>query len=181
MLKKYYDTTLRSLLISKHNILNTFLIPKIKSGEINIKTDLKKNKKIWTIMFWSLYLLTGQKPSIKKKKESLSYMDTNYFYNFSVKFSKKKLYFFLLKYIYFILPKIEDIETFKNVTNKIHYSMEVKGFMNFFETIDIYNFVSDSDLYIINHLIFSLKLNMTSKQHFQNLTVLRGLQIPLHP
>jgi hypothetical protein len=46
MLKKYYNTTLRSLLISKHNILNNFLIPKIKFGLVRIKTDLKKNKKI---------------------------------------------------------------------------------------------------------------------------------------
>jgi len=46
MLKKYYKNTLRSLLISKHNILNNFLIPKIKSGEFKIKTDLRKNKKI---------------------------------------------------------------------------------------------------------------------------------------
>jgi len=180
-LKKYYDTTLRSLIISKHNILNTFLVPKIGSVEFKIKTDLKKNKKIWVIMFWSLFLLTGKKPKIIKTKESSSYLDSSYVYNFSVNLSKKNMYFFLTKYTYFILPKLEELESFKNVSNMHVYSIEAKGFMNYFETITIYNFISDSDLYLINHLIFNLILHLNTKKHTYNVSLVRGLQLPVHP
>ena len=181
MLKKYYKNTLRSLLISKHNILNNFLIPKIKSGEFKIKTDLRKNKKIWIIMFWSLFLLTGQKPKILKIKQNNSYLDKNYVYTFSSNISKTNLFFFLSKYIYFILPKIETLETFKNIRNKNNYFIEVQGFMLFFETIDLFNFIKNSELFLINHLIFNLELNLTTKIHDQNISLIRGFQIPLHP
>jgi hypothetical protein len=95
--------------------------------------------------------------------------------------SKTNFYFFLTKYIYFILPKIEDLETFKNTNNKEIYLIEAKGFMKFFENIDLYHFISDSDLFLINHLIFSFKLNLVTKKDKYNISLIRGFQIPLHP
>jgi ribosomal protein L5 len=68
-LKKHYKNTIRSLIISKHNIINISQIPKIKNVNFRVKTDLKNNPKLWVLLFWSSFLLTGQKPFVKKKKK----------------------------------------------------------------------------------------------------------------
>lgn len=177
-LKKHYKNTIRSLIISKHNIINISQIPKIKNVNFRVKTDLKNNPKIWVLLFWSSFLLTGQKPFVKKKKETTSFTDTTYIYSFKVSLSKCNIYSFLSKYIYFIIPKIEDLDTYKSLKNKNNFYFEVKGYLNYFEFIETYSFLSDSELFLINHIKFGLEIKLTSLNPQANISLIRATQLP---
>lgn len=177
-LKKYYTTTFRPLILSKHNITNTFNIPKIKKVDFKLKSNLKKNNKIWVILFWTGFLLTGQKPAIKKTKESASYKDTSYICVFKVSLTKTNLFSFITKYIHFMLPKMEELEYFHLKNNKNLLMCKVHGFMNHFESIEIFNFLGDSEIYLINEIHFEVNIYTTAKSNRFNITTIRGLQIP---
>ena len=108
-----------------------------------------------------------------------SFTDTSYIFVFKVNLSKKYLFYFLTKYIYFILPKIEAIETFKFKTNKNSCTFLAHGYMNYFESIGIFEFLGDSDLFLINHLNFEVNIITNTTEKLQNVNLLRSLQIPI--
>lgn len=178
-LKNYYNTNLKSLILSKHNLLNTFTFPKIKKVDFKVKSKLKENNKIWVVLFWTGFLLTGQKPTLKKRKEHASYKDTSYICIFKISLTKKAIFSFLTKYIYFILPKMEQLAYFNSKSNRNQLICRVGGFMNHFESIEIFNFLGDSEISLINAIEFEVNIYFTTTSKLFNINLLRGLQIPV--
>jgi hypothetical protein len=130
-------------------------------------------------LFWSSFLLTGQKPEVKKKKKYESFTDTTFLYSFKVSLGKNNIYSFFSKYLFFILPKIEDLDTFKNTRNKNTFYVEVHGYMNYFESIEIYAFLSDSELFLINHVKFGIEIRLKGLNTFANISLIRASQLPI--
>lgn len=177
--QKHYNNTIRSSVISKHLILNSIEIPSITKSEFKLKTNLKKQGKIWVLLFWTITLFCGQKPSIKKIKESSAFNDVSYLFVFTVSFSRKNMFFFLSKYINFLTPKIESTDTIGSYSRDKSYSIFMEGYLNYFESIEIFNFLGNNELYLINHLKFELTLFFASEQKQRNLTILRSFQLPI--
>ena len=85
---------------------------------------------------------------------------------------------FLIKYIFFLLPKFENLETFNYNSNKNLCILKVDGYMNYFESIGIFNFLGDSEIYLMNYLKFELIFKTSSNNCQHNLTLLRSFQLP---
>lgn len=112
ILKKHYLMNVRSLLISKHNILNSFKIPKLSKVAFIVKSGFLKNKKVWVLLFWLAFLISGQKPKVINLKKQISFKELETIYLFRTTMSGKKMYSFLVKYIHLVLPSLEMQESF---------------------------------------------------------------------
>lgn len=180
VLKKHYFRNVRSLLISKHNLLNRFKIPKLSKMGFIVKSGFLKNKKIWVLLFWLSFLISGQKPKVVNFKKQVSFKESDNFFLFKTTLSGKKMYNFLLKYTHLILPGVESRESFYRVNRGKSASMKISGYIKYSDSSELYHFLSNSDLFLVNHIEVIVNFYSTNSLDLNCiLSNLRCLQVPM--
>lgn len=118
-ISKIKNKKLNKFLVSYNKYKTPYICPKFKSIVINtnLGTELSKNEKLMEESTSIFKLITNQKPKIIGAKKAIS--------NFKIKqkdkialsctIKKKKLYIFLTKLIFFVIPQLEFWN--KNITN----------------------------------------------------------------
>jgi ribosomal protein L5 len=142
MLKNYYKNIILYDFILKTQLINIFQLIKIKKIYININFKnifLEKNKIINSILF--LKLLLNKKIKINKLKKNNIFLKIkkNTIIDCKTILYKKTLFFFLEKFILFILPEINKIKLkkkniinfkFNNILDFIEFKTEFIKFKN---------------------------------------------------
>jgi large subunit ribosomal protein L5 len=133
-LKNHYQNVIIYDLITKLNFKNIFEIPKINKICLNIgfKNSNIEKKKLTTIIVL-LKLITNQQPVVTKSKKNniLLKIKKGSIIGCKVTLRKNNLYFFLEKFLIFILPNINDIHF--NIKNKNMLNFQIKNILDFFE------------------------------------------------
>jgi len=114
-LLEQYNDQYRLDLLTKCNVKSEFEIPKIKKIVINMGLkELISNKNHILPAFFSLLLITGQKPVPTKARKSIAMfkLRKGFFSGLKVTLRGDLMYHFLFKLIMIILPKNKDFKKF---------------------------------------------------------------------
>ena len=114
-LLEQYNDQYRLDLLTKCNVKSEFEIPKIKKIVVNMGLkELISNKNHILPAFFSLLLITGQKPVPTKARKSIAMfkLRKGFFSGLKVTLRGYLMYHFLFKLIMIILPKNKDFKKF---------------------------------------------------------------------
>lgn len=129
-IKKYYKEKVISSFIEKKISKNVMDVPKIKKIVINIGFNATTTKKQINDIFSDLSLISGQKPIITKAKKSIAGFKIRKGFELGCKVTlrKDKMYNFIDKLIFLILPRIRDFKGLdhKSFDGNGNYSIGIK-------------------------------------------------------
>nr|WGU20077.1 ribosomal protein L5 [Phytophthora sp. ML-2023a] len=133
-LQNHYKNITLYDLITKLTYKNIFEISKINKICLNIgfkDANLEKKKLINIILL--LKLITNQKPIITKSKKNNIFLKIkkNSIIGCKITLRKKYIYIFLEKFLFFILPNLENIKF--NLENKNIINFQISNVLHFFE------------------------------------------------
>lgn len=173
-IKTIYKSTVIPEFINKKIAKNIMDVPKITKIVINMGFDYNNTtKKQINDIFTDLSLISGQKPIITKAKKSIAGFKIRKGFELGCKVTlrQKKMYDFLDKLIFLILPRVRDFKglNIKSFDGKGNYSLGIKEHIIFPE-ID-YNKVD-----IIRGMDISIITN--AKNNEKGILLLKSLKFP---
>lgn len=173
-IKTIYTSTVIPEFIKKNIAKNIMDVPKIIKIVVNMGFDYNNTtKKQINDIFTDLLLISGQKPIITKAKKSIAGFKIRKGFELGCKVTlrRKKMYDFLDKLIFLILPRVRDFKglNIKSFDGKGNYSLGIKEHIIFPE-ID-YNKVD-----VIRGMDISIITN--AKNNEKGLLLLKSLKFP---
>jgi hypothetical protein len=170
----FYIRSVRSKIISKHNVLN--LSDLEPCGKVNVIFALKKtNRECNLLLFWLSFVLVGKRPLIlrtftgyKKKK-----------IKFIVSLNLRHLMPFLKTFSVFILSNHRKNKTFKLKKETSGFFFYFSGsFLEYVETFKFYDFVTAQELsFLLENLFIVFKFFCYKKNNIIK-TLLNLNQVP---
>lgn len=119
-LQKRLQTDIATALKTELNVKNVHALPKIKKVLVNVGLSTKKygSKDIQQFIAESVATITGQKPSVRKSRMSISNFNIreNMVVGMVVTLRGKKMYQFLDRLIHYALPRVRD---FRGLSTKL--------------------------------------------------------------
>lgn len=113
MFEKYYKEIVCEDLILKENLKNIHLISKMSAITVNFSSGLLvKNSQFAVPALTGFQLIYGQKPKITKAKKSVSgfQLRENQVLGCKLTLRKERIFFFLEKLVFTIIPRLNVIE-----------------------------------------------------------------------
>lgn len=113
MFEKYYKEIVCEDLILKENLKNVHLISKISAITVNFSSGLLvKNSQFAVPALTGFQLIYGQKPKITKAKKSVAgfQLRENQVLGCKLTLRKERIFFFLEKLVFTIIPRLNVIE-----------------------------------------------------------------------
>lgn len=174
-LKEYYNQQIVSELMKELNLENRFQVPKINKISINVGIGKIKEKPGMTNLIANdLYLITGQKPVLKKSNKAISGFKLRIgdIVGLSVTLRGKKMYEFLEKLLKVSIPRIRDFRGFsqKSFDKNFNYTIGIKENIIFPEI----NYEKIEDIYGLQ-----ITFNIKSNSQKESLLLIQKLGFPI--
>lgn len=174
-LKQYYNEDIKKDLMKELKIKNIHQVPEIKKITINVGIGkLKEKTGMTNIIANDLYLITGQKPIIKKSKKAISGFKLRIgdLVGLCINLRGKKMYEFLEKLLKVALPRVRDFRGLsKNSFDKnYNYTLGIKENIIFPEI----NYEKMENIYGMQ-----ITFNIKAKNKEESLTLMKKLGFPI--
>jgi len=158
-LKEHYYKVIVPDFLEKNNAKNIFDVPKILKIVINIGFDASKvSKKDIDNALNELSLISGQRPIITKARKSIAGFKIRAGFDIGCKVTlrKKKMYSFLDKLLFLVLPRIRDFKglTLTSFDGHGNYSLGIREQIVFPEIIyDKVDTIRGMDISIVTNAL----------------------------
>lgn len=158
-LKEYYYKVIVPDFLEKKTAANILDVPRILKIVINIGFDASKvSKKDIDNISNELALISGQRPIITKAKKSIAGFKIRQGFDVGCKVTlrKQKMYNFLDKLLYLVLPRIRDFKglSLKSFDGRGNYSLGIKEQIVFPEiSYDKVDIIRGMDISIITNAL----------------------------
>ena len=163
----HYQKHISTDLIYKHNIKNIFLLPKIQKIVLNTmhKTIINDKKNIIPFLS-SLQIISQQKLKVTSAHKNISFFKIRKNQKIGVKsdLRNRKMFEFLEKLVYIILPETRDFDGIKNtnLNKSAFFTISLNDILNFPELDNYFEYFAK-----INQFDISFILNVKNKKTYK--------------